>query len=66
MVFHNWKDSFELPHESNWSLYQKKCFLNGYSTKELTYSRSSTNDAMNFSILYVYFARSLDLHFYFI
>lgn len=50
MVFHNWKDSFELPHESNWGLYQKKCFLNGYSTKELTYSRSSTNDAKNFSI----------------
>lgn len=48
--FFNWKDSFELPHESNWGLYQKKCFLNGYKIKRLSYYHSSINHSKNIAI----------------
>ena len=37
-----WRDRFQLPHESNWSVNHKKGFVDGYSVKQLSGSKSST------------------------
>ena len=45
-----WKESFQLPHESNWSVNHKKGFVDGYSVKPLPGHRSSTNHSGSCSI----------------
>lgn len=45
-----WRDRFQLPHESNWSVNHKKGFVDGYSVKSLSGHRSSTNHSGSCSI----------------
>lgn len=40
-----WMGHFQLPHESNWSLHHKKCFVDGYTVKPLSGYGSSMNHA---------------------
>lgn len=40
-----WRDHFQLPHETNWGLHQKKCFVDAYSVKPLRGDGSSMNHA---------------------
>lgn len=40
-----WRDRFQLPHETNWGLHQKKCFIDAYTVKPLRGYGSSMNHA---------------------
>lgn len=45
-----WRDRFQLPHETNWSLHQKKCFVDAYTVKPLPGTGSSLNHSQQIYI----------------